>query len=53
MIAIKAISIDNFAFNAPRPKNTSLSVLKAKNMFMSLPSVEDEIHTLCSKIEVV
>lgn len=48
---IKPVNIDTFGFDAPRPKNTSLSVEKARNVFGSLPSVENEITAFCGRVK--
>lgn len=40
---ITPISVDEFEFKAKRPKNTSLNVSKAKGIFGSMPSIEEEL----------
>lgn len=46
---ISPISVDKLRLKAKRPKNTSLDVSKANNIFGSLPTVEEEINRFCEK----
>jgi len=48
---ITPVSVDTFSFTAKRPKNTSLDVSKAKDIFGHLPNVREEISLFCKKAE--
>ena len=41
--SITPVKVDTFRFKAKRPKNTSLNVSKAKDIFGFLPTIEDEL----------
>jgi len=48
---ITPISVNKFPFKAKRPKNTSLNVSKAKDIFGYLPSLEEELSEFYKKRE--
>ena len=46
---ITPISVDEFVFCAERPKNMSLDISKAKDIFSILPTIDEELQVLYKK----
>lgn len=47
---IQAATLSTFQLKAKRPKNTTLDITKAKNIFKALPCIDDEINTFYKRI---